>query len=113
MFGSTSSRIAPKSSLNGSASHTASDVQSLVKDAQTLLAAAAHLTGDKADEMRGKGMQMLDHALGKASDYQDIALEKSRALAKAGDAYVKDNPWKTVAVAAGVGVLLGVLLGRR
>jgi ElaB/YqjD/DUF883 family membrane-anchored ribosome-binding protein len=113
MFGSTTSRIAPKSSLNGSAAHASTDVQALVKDAQTLLAAAAHLTGEKAEEMRGKGMQMLDHALGKASVLQDAALAKSRALAQASDAYVKDNPWKTVAMAAGVGMLLGMLLGRR
>jgi len=26
---------------------------------------------------------------------------------------VKDNPWRTVAVAAGVGLLLGVVLGRK
>ncbi|MEG2901710.1 MAG: DUF883 domain-containing protein, partial [Massilia sp.] len=29
------------------------------------------------------------------------------------DVYVKDNPWRIVAVAAGVGVLIGVLLSRK
>jgi len=112
MFGSTASKVAPKTTLNGAATGTATDMRSLIEDAKTLLSAAAHLTGDKADEMRGKGMQMLDTAMGKGRDYQDIALAKSKELAQAGDAYVKDNPWKTVAVAAGVGLLLGVILGR-
>jgi ElaB/YqjD/DUF883 family membrane-anchored ribosome-binding protein len=63
--------------------------------------------------MRGKGMQMLDSALGKAHDIQDIALARGKEMAQASDAYVRDNPWKTVAMAAGIGVLLGVILGRR
>lgn len=112
MFGSTASKVAPKTTLNGASTAASADVRSLVEDAKTLLQAAAHLTGDKASDMRGKGMQLLDSALGTAHDYQDIALAKSKELAKVSDAYVKDNPWKTVAVAAGVGLLLGVILGR-
>jgi ElaB/YqjD/DUF883 family membrane-anchored ribosome-binding protein len=38
---------------------------------------------------------------------------KSRELARTADVYVKDNPWRTVAVAASVGLLVGVLLGRK
>jgi ElaB/YqjD/DUF883 family membrane-anchored ribosome-binding protein len=38
---------------------------------------------------------------------------KGKELARATDVYVKDNPWRTVAVAAGVGLLLGVILGRK
>ncbi|MGZ3181297.1 MAG: DUF883 family protein [Telluria sp.] len=113
MFGSTASKIAPKSTLNGASSNAGSDVRALVKDAQTLLAAAAHLTGDKADEMRGKGMDLLNSAMGSAKDLQDQALAKGKELAQAGDDYVRDNPWKTAAVAAGIGVLLGMLLSRR
>ena len=38
---------------------------------------------------------------------------KGKELAKTADVYVKDNPWRTVAVAAGVGLLVGVALGRK
>jgi ElaB/YqjD/DUF883 family membrane-anchored ribosome-binding protein len=102
-----------RSKVNGAASNVKADMQTLVKDAQTMLEAAAALTGEKADQMRGKGMHLLDQALGKAHDYQEQALVRGKQLASASDHYVKENPWKTVAVAAGVGLLLGAILGRK
>jgi ElaB/YqjD/DUF883 family membrane-anchored ribosome-binding protein len=56
---------------------------------------------------------LLDAALGKGSEYKDQAMVKGKELAQTADVYVKDNPWRTVAVAAGVGLLAGVLLGRK
>ena len=113
MLDTTSRANGSTSSLNGSLNDAGSDMKSLVKDAQALLTAAASLTGKKADELRERGMQMLDVASGKASKYQDQALDKGKELARTADVYVKDNPWRTVAVAAGIGLLVGVLLGRK
>lgn len=89
------------------------DMKVLVKDAQSLLSAAASLTGDKADELRSRGMELLDRAMGKASQYQGQAVVKSRELAHTADVYVKDNPWRTVVAAASVGLLVGIVLGRK
>ena len=100
-------------SLNGNLNSVQTDVKTLVKDAQALLTAAAALTGEKAEEMRGRGMQLLDQALGKASAVQGQALVKGKELAHSADVYVKDNPWRTIAAAAGVGLLVGVILGRK
>ncbi len=101
------------SNLNGNINQVGTDVKTLVKDAQTLLTAAAALTGEKAEEMRGRGMQMLDVALGKASQVQGQAVVKGKELAHTADVYVKDNPWRTIAAAASVGLLVGVVLGRK
>lgn len=101
------------SSLNGNVNAVHTDMKTLVRDAQALLTAAAALTGEKADEMRARGMQMLDVALGKASQVQGQALVKGKELAHTADVYVKDNPWRTIAAAAGVGLLVGVILGRK
>lgn len=100
-------------SLNSSANNLQADVRTLVKDAQALLTAAAALTGEKADDMRSRGMQMLDTALGKASHVQSQAAVRGREMAHTADVYVKDNPWRTIAAAAGIGLLLGVILGRK
>lgn len=99
--------------LNGNMNAVQTDVKTLVKDAQTLLTAAAALTGEKAEEMRGRGMQMLDVALGKASQVQGQAMVKGKELAHTADVYVKDKAWRTIAAAAGVGLLVGVILGRK
>ncbi len=101
------------SSVNGAAKDTSGDMKALVRDAQSLLSAAASLTGNKADELRERGMELLDQALGRAGKYQDQAMVKGKELAHSADVYVKDNPWRTVAMAAGVGLLLGVILGRK
>ncbi len=108
-----SSNGATSTTLNGNMNAVQTDVKTLVKDAQALLTAAAALTGEKAEEMRARGMQLLDVALGKASQVQGQALVKGKELAHSADVYVKDNPWRTIAAAAGVGLLVGVILGRK
>ncbi|MET0858017.1 MAG: DUF883 family protein [Telluria sp.] len=104
---------AAANTVNGALNSASADVKTLVKDAQTLLTAAAALTGEKAEELRGRGMQLLDVAMGKASQVQGQAVVKGKELAHTADVYVKDNPWRTIAAAAGVGLLLGVILGRK
>ena len=97
----------------GSTYATQSDIKALVRDAQSMLTAAASLTGEKAEELRARGMKLLDQALGGASLLPTQAVEKGKELAHTADVYVKDNPWRTMAIAAGVGVLLGILLSRK
>jgi ElaB/YqjD/DUF883 family membrane-anchored ribosome-binding protein len=97
-------------SYNSSLHDAGTDTKALVQDAQAMLQAAASLTGKKADELRTRGMELLDQALGKAGQYQDQALEKGKELAHTADVYVKDNPWRTVLAAAGVGLLVGMLV---
>lgn len=109
----TTTRNNGVSSLNGNVNAVTTDVKTLVKDAQSLLTAAAALTGEKAEDMRTRGMELLDVALGKATQVQGQAVVKGKELAHTADVYVKDNPWRTIAAAAGVGLLVGVILGRK
>ena len=44
---------------------------------------------------------------------QGAAIDKAKAAAKATDEYVHENPWKSVGVAAGLGLLVGMLIARR
>lgn len=89
------------------------DVKTLVKDAQALFQAAAALTGEKAEEVRNRGMRLLDTALVKAQAAQTSAIVAGKEMAASADDYVKENPWRAIAAAAGVGLLLGVILGRK
>jgi ElaB/YqjD/DUF883 family membrane-anchored ribosome-binding protein len=113
MLDTTRSLNGGSRSINSSMHDANTDVKALVRDAQALLTAAASLTGEKAEELRGRGMEMLDRALGKASQYQGQALVKGKELAHTADVYVKDNPWRTVLAAAGVGLLVGMLVSRQ
>lgn len=87
-------------------------MKTLVKDAQELFHEAAAATGEKADELRSKGMNLLDAALVKAQNAQAVAIEKSKEVAATTDEFVQANPWRAVAISAGVGLLVGIILGR-
>lgn len=41
---------------------------------------------------------------------QDQVTTKTKAAAEATDAYVHENPWKVVGMAAGLGLIIGLLL---
>jgi len=99
--------------LENNISTVNNDVRTLVKDAQALFTAATALTGEKAEELRGRGMKALDSALAKAQEAQASAVAATKQVATSTDAYVKENPWRSIAVAAGVGLLVGVILGRK
>jgi len=40
-------------------------------------------------------------------------MRAAREMADATEEYVRDNPWQSVGVAAGVGLLIGLLIARR
>ncbi len=89
------------------------DANKLAKDAHALFQAAAALSGEKAEEMRIRAVNLLETAMLKAQDAQTNAIIASKKMAASADGYVKENPWRTVAVAAGMGLLTGVILGRK
>lgn len=89
------------------------DLRTLLDDARALFSEAGSQTGDKADDIRRKAQDLLDEALESAEGMQEVALVKGRQAAMRTDAYVHDNPWKVIAVTAGIGVLAGWILGRK
>jgi ElaB/YqjD/DUF883 family membrane-anchored ribosome-binding protein len=56
---------------------------------------------------------LLDKAVTKAQEVQTAAIESGKEIAVKTDDYVHENPWRAVAISAGVGVLLGMLLSRK
>jgi ElaB/YqjD/DUF883 family membrane-anchored ribosome-binding protein len=89
------------------------DMSTLVQDAQELFREATSATGEKADDLRNKGLMLLDTALERAQELQAVAVEKGKEVAQTTDEFVHENPWKAVAISAGVGLLVGLLISRR
>lgn len=67
------------------------DLRAVVRDAESLLQAAAAQSGAR---LEGAG-------------------EEAREAAREIDAQVRRHPWAAVGVAAGIALVLGLLLGRR
>jgi ElaB/YqjD/DUF883 family membrane-anchored ribosome-binding protein len=89
------------------------DMKGLMREAQDLFREATSATGEKADELRAKGLSLLDAALSKAQDVQTAALETGKEVAETADDFVQKNPWKAVAISAGIGMLVGILIARK
>jgi ElaB/YqjD/DUF883 family membrane-anchored ribosome-binding protein len=49
----------------------------------------------------------------KLADVEDAIKVKTREVARATDDYVHEHPWKAIGTAAGVGLIVGLLIGRR
>ncbi len=99
--------------LESSLKTVRTDMKTLIRDAQELFREATSVTGVKAEELRKQGLNLLDTAVAKAQDVQAAALETGKELASDADDYVRDNPWRAVAISAGVGLLVGLLISRK
>jgi len=86
------------------------DLKNLVADAEVLLKATASQAGEKVAEARQKIEQSLIEGKKALADAEKTLRQKSKECAELADDYVRDNPWSAVGIAAGVGLVLGLLL---
>jgi ElaB/YqjD/DUF883 family membrane-anchored ribosome-binding protein len=86
------------------------ELKSLISDAQDMFNSATSASADKASALRAEGMRMLENALSTARDMQSSALETGKEIASSADDYVRENPWTTIAISAGVALLLGAVI---
>jgi ElaB/YqjD/DUF883 family membrane-anchored ribosome-binding protein len=89
------------------------DMQAVVRDAEALLKATAAQSGEKVQEARARTEESLRQAKARLASVEDEALKRARALAGEAEEYMRDNPWHAMGIAAGVGLVLGLLISRR
>jgi ElaB/YqjD/DUF883 family membrane-anchored ribosome-binding protein len=98
--------------------HTAAqDPKELLTELQALVADAEKMIGDSAGEASEGVMDALrsryENVQERLTDFYSTAKKKVVAGAKYTDTTIRENPYQALAVAAGLGLLVGVLLGRR
>ena len=89
------------------------ELQGVVHDAEALLKATAAQTGEKIQEARARTEESLRKIKARLGDVEDEALKRARVLAGEAEDYVQTNPWQVIGAAAGIGLLLGLLMSRR
>lgn len=89
------------------------DLKIVIGDAEELLRATASQAGEKATAAREKIQDSLHRAKIKLAEAEDIMIDKTKQAARVTDEYVHEHPWKAVGVAAGIGLIVGLLIGRR
>jgi ElaB/YqjD/DUF883 family membrane-anchored ribosome-binding protein len=89
------------------------DLKTVMEDAEALLKATSTLTGEKIQEVRARAEESLRQAKVRLSEVEEEAMRRAREVAEAADEYVRENPWQSVGIAAGIGLVVGMLLARR
>ena len=89
------------------------DLRVVVNDAEELLRLGAEQTGASAIEWRTRVEARLAKAKLSLADLQETAVAKAKAAGHAADDYVHEKPWKAIGAAAGMGLVVGLLIGRR
>jgi ElaB/YqjD/DUF883 family membrane-anchored ribosome-binding protein len=89
------------------------DFRIVVADAEELLKATANQAGEKVSAAREKVQDSLHRAKVKLAEAEDLLIDQTKQAARATDEYVHENPWKAVGTAAGIGFIIGLLIGRR
>jgi ElaB/YqjD/DUF883 family membrane-anchored ribosome-binding protein len=82
------------------------DLRIVVGDAEELLKATAGQAGAKVDEARARAQESLRAARARLEQAGAAGVHEI-------DAQLRANPWAGVGIAAGVGLVIGVLLARR
>ncbi|MBU6459254.1 MAG: DUF883 family protein [Proteobacteria bacterium] len=90
-----------------------SDVKAVIHDAEDLLKVTASQTGEQVMELRKKAESRLSDLRERLSDLDENIIERTRVAAQKTDAMVRENPWGAAGIGLGVGILLGLLIGRR
>jgi len=85
------------------------DLKRVVQDSEQLLQDSAGAVGEKARELR----ERLAHTVEVAKATCVRVQESAKQGAKATDRAIREHPYQSIGVAFGVGILIGVLLGRK
>ncbi|MEG1039998.1 MAG: DUF883 family protein [Pseudomonas sp.] len=86
-----------------------SELQALIEESEKLLRDSAALVGEDAETLRAQ----IGLKLKQAGEAVSNVRSKAQPMVDATHDYIGGHPWQTVAISAGFGLVVGLLLGRR
>lgn len=89
------------------------DFKALMADAEALIKATAHHEDGPLSTIRSKALDTLNNARESFSSVEGTLTEKAKVVAEGTDDFVHRNPWEAIGVAAGLGLLIGLLIRGR
>lgn len=88
------------------------ELNQVLKDAEDLIKNSEQQAGEGFQSAKDKLQATLKTAKKEIQHIEEVTIKKAKEAAHATDAYVHENPWKTAGIAAGVGLLVGMLIAR-
>ena len=89
------------------------DLRALAHDSEELLKATAGDVSEKTKEVRARLSTALERSKSTMAELQSQAIAGAKAAAQKADAVIREHPYESLGVAFGVGLVIGVLVGRR
>ena len=89
------------------------DLAAVLRDAEALIRATTEPANERLNEARARIRESVEAAKRRLGEAQSRAAEEGAEALRAADDYVRRNPWPAIGIAAGVGLIAGLLLARR
>lgn len=90
-----------------------SDLRAVIADAEDVLRITSDQVSEAAIDVRGRVQARMVQAKADLLRLQEAAVAKAKAAGHATDEFVHENPWKSIGIAAGIGLVMGLLISRR
>jgi len=89
------------------------DLHQSIADAEEMLKLTANQAGESTAQLRERVRDRMSKAKLELQHLQQVTVDKAKAAGHATDVFVHENPWKSIGIAAGVGLVVGLLISRR
>jgi ElaB/YqjD/DUF883 family membrane-anchored ribosome-binding protein len=89
------------------------DLKIVIDDAEELLKNSGQQTSDGFNDAKAKFENTLQNAKGQLCELEASLAAKAKDAVRATDNYVSDNPWQAIGVAGVLGLITGLLIGRK
>lgn len=99
--------------MNAPSEMLLADMKVLMTDVEELIKATAAQSGEKITEVRNRLQQAAADLRPRLAHAEATAEEMARTAVLTTDRYVHVHPWTSIGVAAGFGLIIGLLIGRR
>ena len=99
--------------LTSSKDKLAQDLKVIGADVEELFKAFTSGAADKAAIAKERLQDHLHGARIKLADAEELVIQSSKQAARVTDDFVHENPWRAVGIGAGIGLIGGLLIGRR
>ena len=90
-----------------------SDVRVLVNDTEELVKTTIAQAGDKIVDIRNRAQEAVNNLKPQLVKLETVIVDRAKTTAATTDTYIHENPWTAIGVSTGIGLIIGLLIGRR
>ena len=89
------------------------ELKSVIKDGEEMLKNTEQQAGESFKAAKERFETTLRNAKSELMHLEETIVERAKDAMHTTDEYVKDHPWKSVGLGACVGLIVGLLIGRK